>query len=574
MSAIRVLKFGSSVLSRRSDLAALVHEVYAEVRAGHRVVAVVSAYRGATDRLDRRARSIQADSRGTARAALLATGERAAAAEVALAVERAGLRVEYADPAAIGLHARGSPLDAEPADLDAAAVSVLLERAPIVVVPGFFGADERGSAALFGRGGSDLSALFVAARLPGATVKLVKDVDGVYERDPAAECAALAAPLRYESLSHADALRIGGRLVQEKALRFAEAQGLDFEVGALGTGRSTRIGRVVSALGRTTATRPLRIALLGAGTVGGGVYRRLARRPDLYDVRRVLVRRDGPRADVPRRLLTTVPPFDDIENCDVVVELIGGIEPAYRIVRSALERGVDVVTANKELLAAHGVELESAASPTGARLLASASVGGAAPMLETTARAAAGPGVRALRGVLNGTTNFVLSRIERGDDLVAAVAAARRRGLCEADPSADLSGEDAARKLVLLARTAFGPDVAYEPELVRGIDALDASDVREAFERGRRVKLVASARFAYGRVIGRVEPVELALDDALASANGVENALSVELADGGRVEARGAGAGRWPTTEAVVGDLSTLVRERRVRNRNLRVARA
>jgi homoserine dehydrogenase len=225
---ITVLKFGSSVLGREEDLPRAVAEVLAALGRGERVVAVVSALGGTTEELLARAAQLAPHPEPTALAALLATGERASAALLAISLAEAGVSASLADPERIALRANGPHLDASPLDVDAAALRALLETHAAVVVPGFFARRADAAVATLGRGGSDLTALFLAERL-GARCILVKDVDGVYDGDPADPG---GAAVRFASLSYADALRLSARVVQEKALRFAAARRLPFVVGA------------------------------------------------------------------------------------------------------------------------------------------------------------------------------------------------------------------------------------------------------------------------------------------------------------------------------------------------------
>ncbi|HTF91120.1 MAG TPA: hypothetical protein VK843_22080, partial [Planctomycetota bacterium] len=284
---IRVLKFGSSVLSSRRDISQALHEIYRELRDGVRVVAVVSALGRTTNRLLASARRTGPRPDPAALALLLATGEAQSVALLALALERAGISAEVLDPARIGLRTRGPLLDADPIDLDVEVVRLALREKAVVVIPGFVGSDAQGRTSLLGRGGSDLSALFLAQRL-GASCRLIKDVPGVFDRDPAQEAGSAR---RFAVLDWDDAIAVGGRIVQEKALRFAREQGLEFEVGALESTDTTLIGRGPSRFAPPSAsTKKLKVALLGLGTVGLGVFRELARFPDRFEVVDVLVR--------------------------------------------------------------------------------------------------------------------------------------------------------------------------------------------------------------------------------------------------------------------------------------------
>jgi len=236
---VTVLKFGSSVLAREEDFPRAAAETARALERGERVVAVVSALGKTTEGLLARAARVAVRPDPSALAALLATGERASAALLAMALSGAGLPCALADPERFGFSASGPPLDADPLDVDTPALRALLDAHRVAVVPGFFARRAGADVAVLGRGGSDLTALFLAERL-GARCLLVKDVDGVYDSDPAAAAASAAASSRFATLSYADALALSARVVQEKALRFAAARRLPFVVGrSLGRGGTT-----------------------------------------------------------------------------------------------------------------------------------------------------------------------------------------------------------------------------------------------------------------------------------------------------------------------------------------------
>lgn len=237
MSTI-VLKFGGSVLRDELHVRAAAEEVARFVREGHRVIAVVSALEGTTDALLSRARAYADKPHEFATAQLLATGELTSAALLGLALDTLGVRVETPDASGVGLRTEGDPLDASPLLLDTAAVGEALRRVHAIVVPGFVGKDDHNRTTLLGRGGSDLTALFVAQQL-GAGCRLVKDVDGLYEWDPARPG---PQPRRFASLHWDGALNLDGAIVQHKAVRWARDHRLAFEVGSLGATHVTRVG--------------------------------------------------------------------------------------------------------------------------------------------------------------------------------------------------------------------------------------------------------------------------------------------------------------------------------------------
>jgi homoserine dehydrogenase len=561
---LAVLKFGSSVLRSEKELSEAVHEIYRYWRGGHRVIAVVSALGRTTDELLARARSVSETPDSEGLAALLATGEASSSALLFLALDRAGVPAILLDPARIGLRAEGPALDAEPSGLESALLLRALEKRSTVVVPGFYGQSPEGGICLLGRGGSDLTALFLSQRLGAGTCRLLKNVDGVYEADPTGP----TARARYEDLAYADALRLEGRVVQWKALRYAQSHNLSFEVAAPGSERGTRVGAGPSRLSiarDAAAPGPLRVSLLGLGSVGLGVYHHLAARPDRFEVVGIAVKRpDRHAADrVAPDLLRSDPNEVLGIPSDIVVEVMGGLEPAATLVSFALASGRDVVTANKELVASEWEWLHARAAKNGCRLLVSAAVGGGAPILETVARLAQGGRILSFEGVLNGTANYVLDRMAEGAGLSEAVADAQRRGFAESDPSDDLGGADAARKLAILARLAFG--ARLDPTAVprRGIEGLEPARVREARSSGSLYRQVA---FCSGDPSGLVAGVRLAalpLDDRLARCRGEENGLRIERADGQTTFVAGKGAGRWPTSESVLADVYDLWRERR-----------
>jgi homoserine dehydrogenase len=552
-----VLKLGGSVLRDEESLPRAVHEIYRWRRAGQAVVAVVSALAGETDRLLERARLAAGEPAPHTAAALAANGESFAAALLAAALDRAGVGCAVLSPAALRLRADGPALDATPVDVEHGRLARALERAGVVLVPGFAGEDALGRTVLLGRGGSDLTALFLAHRL-GARCRLVKDVDGLYERDPAAPG---PPPRRFERASFADALATDGSIVQHKAVRFARAHELVFELAAPNGTCATRIGSEPSRLEPIprAARRPLRVALLGLGTVGGGVWRLLDGLPQHFEV--VLAcTRDRSRAErlgVPAERLASDPSEAFSAGADVVVELLGGAEPARALIASALAGGRDVVTANKRVLAEHGSELRELARQSGARWLGSAAVGGSMPVLEHASRLAPGE-LRHLRGVLNGTVNFVLGELAGGCDLGQALAGARAKGLCEPDATRDLDGRDAADKLAVLAAALGlqGLTVEREPLDMHAVDR-----ARRAAARGNVLRQVATLEPRAARA--RVELVELEPTDPLADLPGARNAVVLEHADGSCQRLEGVGAGRWPTAEAVLGDLLELARARR-----------
>ena len=556
---ITVLKFGSSVLRSEADLPSAVHEIYCHWRAGAQVIAVVSALGDTTDQLMRRAESWCQQPDRSALAALLATGESASSALLGLALNRSGIPARVLDPVQAGLRTAGSKLDADPIAVDAARL-LAESRQAVVVLPGFVGRDERGDTTLLGRGGSDFSALFLAHHLRGNCI-LLKDVAGLYTSDPA--CLTVRAS-RFKQASYEAAMRLGGSVVQQKAVRFASANKLRFTITKIGATGSTEIGPFADRLDISgTSLETIRVALLGCGTVGGGVFQRLMALPELFTVTGVGTRTPNRAraAGVPNHLITS-----DLEalidkRCDLVIELIGGIKRAAELTERALRLGRDVVSANKALLARGGHDLEALAADNGTKLRYSAAVGGVLPALETIRRARASGPLRGFSGVLNGTTNFVLDRMVAGESMSAAVQAAQEQGYAEAHPQTDLEGIDAAEKVILLARAAFDVNLPLHAIARKGLEGLNSKILRTAQEQGKAVRLVAECRRSSQRVEASVKPVELPLSHPLAQVNGAENRLLIQPEVGEPWMVSGTGAGRWPTTEAVIADLFDIRRQ-------------
>jgi homoserine dehydrogenase len=544
-----VLKFGSSVLGCEADLPAAVHEIYRWWRRGNHVVAVVSAFGNTTDELTKRAHEACDEPDDALVSALLATGETASSALLGLALNRAGIPATVFDAERAGLVTEGPTLDANLVSVDAANLIASL-REGVVVLPGFVGRSETGQTTLLGRGGSDLTALFLAQRL-GAVCRLIKDVNGLYTSDPNATTASAAS--RFSEVSYATARRVGGSIVQVKAVEFAEQHRQRFFVSCIGSDRPTEVGPFVDRTALDERSyQPLRVALLGCGIVGGGVYKRLAALPQLFEVVGVGTR-NVERAineDVPVRLITThLDKLIDETGADVVVELLGGLEPAGTLINAALRGGCDVVTANKALLATRSDHLLG-----NDRIRFSAAVGGVTPTLEAIKKVRETNTINAISGVLNGTTNFILDELSKGVAFSKAVQRAQELGYAEANPDFDLDGTDAAQKLILLARAAFDLDLPFAAIRRKGIE--ECTSLQDGI-----VRLVAQCRRTKHGLEASVTPVLLEPDHPFSRIKGVTNQLLIETTDGQIHSVSGRGAGRWPTTEAVIADLFDLVAE-------------
>lgn len=301
-----------------------------------------------------------------------------------------------------------------------------------------------------------------------------------------------------------------------------------------------------------------RVALAGFGVVGAGVYDRLSRAHERYEIAAILCRDPVRRAAEggPRALLTDDPAR--LADCDLLVEAMGGLGSAEHVVLCALRSGADVVTANKTLVSRRYDALAAAGRLGGARLLYSAAVGGGVPMLETLAGLPADDPVESVAAVLNGTTNFVLDLVAEGASRAEATREAQRAGFAEADPSADIDGVDAAEKLALIARAAFG--AAIEPDDIprTPLSSIREADVVAAHAAGRPIKQIASARLSPKGLACAVRLERTQMGDDLARPRREENCLVALLRSGRRIVLFGKGAGRDPTADSVLCDLRAL----------------
>ena len=328
-------------------------------------------------------------------------------------------------------------------------------------------------------------------------------------------------------------------------------------------------------------TRPLRVGLLGCGVVGSALVRLLHEQSaDLghrvgvpLELAGIAVRRVGLRRDVdvdPELFTTDAAALVRRDDVDIVVEVIGGIEPARALLLAAFERGKPVVTANKALLASDGATIHDAAAAAGVDLYFEASVAGGIPLLRPLKESLAGERISRVIGIVNGTTNFILSRMdETGAGFAEALDEATALGYAEADPSADIEGFDAAAKAAILASIAFHSRVTVEDVHREGIVDVTSADIASAKAMGRVVKLLAICERAGAGVSVRVHPAMIPLHHPLASVRDAYNAVFVEGDSVGQLMFYGRGAGGEPTASAVLGDVVAVARNLRSGSRGV-----
>jgi homoserine dehydrogenase len=296
---------------------------------------------------------------------------------------------------------------------------------------------------------------------------------------------------------------------------------------------------------------PFRVGLLGHGTVGSAFHELLEERAD------AIAAATGMRPELSGVLTRSRGDFDEIlEQSDLVVELIGGTEPARDYVLRALTAGKHVVTANKQVLSQHGEEVYDAARRAGVQLRFEAAVGGVVPVIRVIHETLAAAHIERVHGIVNGTTNFVLSEMARtGASYEEALAEAQSLGFAEADPTEDVTGIDAAAKMAILARLAFNVPITLEQVPYEGIDNLTSDDIAYAQELGLSLKLIGSAERVDGGIYVRVYPAFLYGEHPLASVNGPFNAVTIESPAITEITLSGPGAGGSQTASAVLGDV-------------------
>ncbi|HEY5400768.1 MAG TPA: homoserine dehydrogenase [Trebonia sp.] len=317
--------------------------------------------------------------------------------------------------------------------------------------------------------------------------------------------------------------------------------------------------------------KTLKVALLGCGNVGSQVARLLREEGDELAARigarlelaGIAVRRLAhPRPGVDPALLTTDPmELATRPDIDIVIEVVGGIEPARSVLLAAMKNGKSVVTANKALLAEYGEEIHAASRAFGADLYYEAAVAGAIPLLRPLRESLAGDTVHRVLGIVNGTTNFILDRMDTsGAGFADALEEAQALGYAEPDPTVDIEGFDAAAKAAILASLAFHTRVTAADVYREGITEVSAADIASAKLLGRTVKLLAICERSGDGVAVRVHPAMIPRSHPLAAVGGAYNAVFVEAKSAGQLMFYGAGAGGTPTASAVLGDLVAVAR--------------
>lgn len=303
------------------------------------------------------------------------------------------------------------------------------------------------------------------------------------------------------------------------------------------------------------------VGLLGMGTVGTGVIKLLADDPR-FRLKWVAVRDKSKQREIDlSSIRVTDNPFEVVDDpeVEILIEVAGGITPIYDLIRRAIEGGKQIVTANKEMIARHGSEIFELANRNNVTILFEAAVGGGIPLISTIQRGLQANEISSVAGILNGTTNFILTAMEEaGQSFSQALSEAQRRGFAESDPTNDVEAFDVAYKITILASLAFGRFVDADSVYRQGITRITDTDIRIAKEFGYRIKLIGMARRGEDCLDVRAHPMLVPLHHILASVEGASNAIFISGSAVGEVMLVGPGAGQMPTASAVVGDLINL----------------
>ncbi|MCL2121949.1 MAG: homoserine dehydrogenase [Clostridiales bacterium] len=316
----------------------------------------------------------------------------------------------------------------------------------------------------------------------------------------------------------------------------------------------------------------INIAILGLGTVGQGVAIMLLKYEEFLErqlgckivLKRILEKDWQKELDFDKGDIPLSDNWQDVltdPDIQIVIETMGGIEPAKTFIREALQSGKNVVTANKDLLALHGQELFGIAEEAGTDLYFEASVGGAIPILCALRQNLISDPIREVMGIVNGTTNYILSRMtDQGDDFSSVLADAQKLGFAEANPASDVEGLDAGRKAAILSTLAFQSQVTLDDVYIEGITGITREDILFADQMDLCIKLVALCRETDGKIEVRVHPALLPKAHPLSSVKEAYNAVFVKADRLGEVMLYGRGAGRFPTASAILGDVAEIVR--------------
>jgi homoserine dehydrogenase len=544
---LAVLKFGSSVLRDHHDLARAAGEIYRQSLHYDQLIVVVSAFEGVTDQLISRFQAIAGPAQCEGCPDLVTLGEEMTAAQLRIACSRIGLDAALLRPEQWAIEAEGPEYEASPVRLPS--LPVEFSDRHILILPGFVGRGSHGQRLLLGRGGSDFSAIYIGGELGADRVRLYKDVDGVYDHDPAIGIEDLH---RFDEIDWDKCLEIARPLLQPHAIEYAREKSLQLEVGSIGTSNPTIVTNQVKRAANLPDRRPLKLGIAGFGVVGQALYQRLLHEKDFH-VSAILVRDQQKKRAIypPFELTTCLDSFRDAD-FDVIIDVTCGEEAGFPLSCSQLQQGRALISANKTVIEPWYEELSRLSVAQGGLLGISACVGGGTPILETIGQVASPDRIQKVTAVLNGTVNFLLDQLAQGHSFDIALTRAQRAGFAEEDPAQDLSGADAETKLRLIARRAFNCETR---DLIIRRDRLTSSRIEKIRSSGARWIQLATLERAANCVIGSIGFVRADTIARLPSLPGEYNFARIVLSDGEEHEVVGRGAGGAPTAEAIMTDL-------------------
>lgn len=552
---IAVLKFSGSLLSKTEGIPQAVHEIYKYLRQGYRILAVVTALDNQSDKL------AQSGIDGFEEegfvppapefAELLATDETAIACLFTLALDLAGIKAKKLHHQC--LITKNSFLNSDPASFTSDLVISLFERYSVLVLPGAIGYDQTKTTCLLGKKGADYAAIYIAWCLHADECVIYQETDGIYENENTDTAR------RYEYLNYVDLLKLPASFIHHKAIKFAEHHQLTFRVSSLNSLHKTTIGNLPSRFfSRQESPAPLKIALLGLGTVGFGVYKYLCANQHLFNVIGIGVNnlKKHQREQIPHDLISAKWSEILARDCDIVIELTGNTECSEAIIRQALSQGRHVITANRSTIAEKGSELCHLASTHNVQLLFSATIGGAIPIIETLQNIKKTDPIQSITGILNCACNFILDKVKEGQTLGNTLSLAKIIGLNANEPLLDIHGIDVREKAIILSRVAFGRD----PDTIDcvGIQYLDELKIHDAELAQKNIRLLVSCTIKDHLIHAQIEPIALDLEHPLAHVTGIHNAILIHTENHQSIELHGKGAGRWPVAESVFADLLEL----------------
>jgi len=550
---IIVLKFGHSILKSEADIPQVIAETYLYLRQQHKILVVVSALGNTTNELALHIKNIFPDGINDAPveslANLLGSGEIISSNLVTIGFNQAGLQAFNLNHEVI--KTSGDILDAVPISLDTDKINNLFNIYDVLVLPGFIGVNENKQTTLLGRGGSDFSAIFAASGLVADSCILYKDSNGIVED--------INLPLEeqriYAQISYNHCLKISSQVIQHKALEYARDHSLMLIIKNIYSQNQTIINAIEEfAFNPVKKIKKEKIVLLGLGTVGLGVFYKLLKNNRFFEIVGIGVKNldKHQHHGIDNKILSNDVNEILSRDYDILIELTGGIQ-AKDFILNALQNKKHVVTANKLVIAEFFNELHAIAIKNGVSLKYSAAVAGVVPVLETiTNLRKKNVTITAISGILNGTSNFILSNVDKGFLLEDAIKIAQDKGYAESDPTLDINGMDALHKIKIISFLAF----SQKPDkiLVEGLEQLE--NLPE--NKDMATKLIATSKIINGSLIVKIQLQQLDKKSILASITGANNCVIIKTNDNKELILQGRGAGRWPTAVAVYADILDL----------------